>query len=328
MKAILIKQPGDVEQLQLEDITEPMAPEGFVKIRNRAFGLNRAETYYRAGNFGEINEPRVPGIEAVGEVIEDNSGTFQTGQKVITAMGGLMMAMHGSYAEYVIAPLENVLGVNSRLSWEELATIPEAYLTVWGALDKNLQIKKGQIILVRGGTSSVGLAAISYAKAMGLTVLASTRNSDNTERLKYFGADEVIVDDGNINEKIRVMYPQGVDCALEVVGASTVKDTLKTIKNWGKVCVIGLLGGPPVLENFGLMSDLPGTVSLSFFSSGILGDADLPLKNAPIQWIIEKIENNEIKSLLSKTFEFDQIREAHQFMESNRSIGKIVVKLN
>lgn len=327
MKAVVITKPGNVDELQIQDIDEPKMPEGHVKIRTKAFGLNRAETYYRAGNFGEITEPRIPGIEAVGEVVEDKSGQFRTGQKVITAMGGLMLARHGSYAEFVIAPASNVLAVETQLSWEELAALPEAYLTAWGALDKNLAIQKGQSLLVRGGTTTLGLAAITYAKAKGLTVVATTRNAANTELLISKGADQVIVDDGDIAEKIRALFPGGVDCALEVVGIATIKDTLKAIKPFGQLCVVGVLTGPPVFENFNLMSDLPNTVQINFFSSGVFGTPEMSFADSPIQWIADQVENKKIPSLISKVYEFDQIREAHQAMESNQILGKAVVKL-
>jgi len=327
MKAVLIKQPGDVDVLQIQDIDEPTTPDAYVKIKTKAFGLNRAETYYRAGNFGEINEPRIPGIEAVGEIVEDNSGMFRTGQKVITAMGGLMLARHGSYAEYVIAPATNVLAVDTKLTWEELATLPQAYLTIWGALDKNLVIQQGQSLLVRGGTTTLGLAAIVYAKAKGLNVTATTRNAANTDILVNKGADQVIIDDGSIAEKVLEIFPDGVDCALEVAGAATIIDTAKTVKHWGHVCMVGVLNGPPVLEKFSLMSDLPNTVKLSFFASGLFGSPQMPFSESPIQWIAEQLENKKIPSLLSKIYEFDQIRDAHQAIENNQALGKIVVKL-
>ncbi len=327
MKAILVNQPGGVEVLQIKDVAEPVAVNGQVKIRTRAFGLNRVETYFRAGDYGSITEPRIPGIEAVGEVVEDNSGKFRIGQKVITAMGGFMLARHGSYAEYVVAPASNVLALETQLPWEELAALPEAYLTIWGALDMNLAIQKGQTLLVRGGTSSVGLAAITYAKAKGLQVVATTRQEENRKLLLRYGAGEVIIDDGNVAEKVHSLFPGGVDCALEIIGAPTVKDTLKAIKPWGRVCVIGLLGGAPVLENFGLMSDLPNTVQLSFFSSGLLGSEQMPFSASPLQWIVEQVENKKMPSLLSKTYELDQIREAHSAIESNRSLGKSVIRI-
>jgi len=327
MKAVIISKPGGVEELKIQDVDEPITPDGFVKIRTKAFGLNRAETYYRAGNFGEINEPRIPGIEAVGEIVEDTTGQFRTGQKVITAMGGLMLARHGSYAEYVIAPITNVLAIETQLPWEELAALPEAYLTAWGALDKNMFIQKGQTLLVRGGTTTLGLAAITYAKAKGLNVVATTRNKENSTLLSSKGADHVIIDDGNIAEKVHAIYPDGVDCALEIVGIATIKDTLLVIKPWGQVCVVGVLTGPPIFENFNLMSDLPNTVQISFFSSGLFGAPQMTFSDSPIQWIADQIENKKMPSLVSKVFEFDQIRDAHQAIENDQALGKIVIKM-
>jgi len=327
MKAVVITKPGNVDELKIKNVDEPTTPDGYIKIRTKAFGLNRAETYYRAGNFGEIKEPRIPGIEAVGEIVEDNSGRFKVGQKVITAMGGLMLARDGSYAEYVIAPTTNVLVVDTKLPWEELAALPEAYLTIWGALDKSMNIKSGQILLVRGGTTTLGLAAISYAKARGLKVVASTRRDENKELLISKGADEVIVDDGDISEKVRAIFPDGVDCALDVVGIATIRDTLNAVKTFGQLCVVGVLTGPPIFENFNLMSDLPNTVQINFFSSGLFGSPQMPLSESPIQWIIEQIESKKMPSLVSKIYEFDQIKSAHQDMENNQILGKAVVKV-
>ncbi|VAW61330.1 hypothetical protein MNBD_GAMMA09-723 [hydrothermal vent metagenome] len=327
MKAVMINKPGNVEELKIQDVDEPQTPEGYVKIKTRAIGLNRAEIYYRGGNYGEINEPRIPGIEAVGEVVEDNSGQFKISQKVITAMGGLMLARHGSYAEYVIAPASNVLAVDTILPWEELAALPQASLTIWGALDKNLQIREGQSLLIRGGTTTLGLAAISYARARGLKVVATTRKAENKALLIKKGADTVIIDRGDIADEIRMIFPDGVDCALDVVGVETLKDTLKTVKHWGRVCVVGILSGAPILDNFNLMSDLPNTVSLSFFASGILGSEHLPLSESPVQWIIEQMESRKMTSQISKIFEFEQIQEAHRCIENNQALGKIVVKL-
>ncbi len=327
MKAVIITKPGNASALEIQDIDETITPEGYVKIKNKAFGLNRAEIYYRSGNYGEITEPRIPGIEAVGEICEDASGVYTVGQKVMTAMGGLMLARHGSYAEYVLAPINNVLAVNSNLPWEQLAAIPQAYLTVWAALDKNLAIEKDQTLLIRGGTTTIGLAAITYAKARGLHVIATTRSKDNKALLVSKGADEVIIDDGAIAETIRQHHPEGIDCALDIVGVGTIKDTSKTIKHWGRVCVVGILSGMPVLENFGLSSDLPNTVSISFFASGLFGSAELPLAESPIQWIIDQIEDNKIPSLVSRVYDFDQIQEAHKIIESDKALGKVVIKM-
>ncbi|OCO99980.1 MULTISPECIES: zinc-binding dehydrogenase [unclassified Ensifer] len=328
MKAYVIERAGGPEVLELRDIPSPEIQAGEVKIRVRALGLNRAEVYLRAGKMGAITGPRVPGIEAVGEIIADPSGTFRAGQRVATAMGGMQFSRFGSYAEEVTVLRNNVIDMSgSDLSWEELAALPEAYLTVWGALTRSLAITKGQALLVRGATSSVGLAAIAYAKARGLSVVATTRSSQNETRLRAVGADHVVVDGGEVAGRVRSLLPDGVDAALEVVGAATVRDTIKALKPFGGVTVIGLLGGPPVLEQLNLMQDLPGATRLGFFSSGLLGTATLPMSAAPLPWLSKEIAAGRIPSLRSRTFEFDRVPDAHRLMEDDQALGKLVVRL-
>ncbi len=328
MKAYVIKQAGGPEVLQLQDIPSVAPKHNEVRIRVQAFGLNRAEAYRRAGKMGPVDGVVVPGIEAVGEVIEDPAGVFQMGQKVATVMGGLQFSRHGSYAEEVTVLRSNVIALGeSKLSWTELASLPEAYLTIWGALTKSLNIKEGQTILIRGATSSVGLAAVTYAKALGLTVIATTRSAERTERLRTLGANHVVIDDVTIAEQVRALYPDGVDAALEVVGAATLRDTVKTLKPFGAVTVIGLLGGAPIIEQLHLMQDLPDATQLSFFNSGILGTPALPLTDAPLAWIAQEIEAGRIPSILTEVFDFDDIRRAHSVMESNQAFGKLVVRV-
>jgi len=328
MKAYVVEQPGGPEVLQLRDIPSPEPAADEVQIRVRAFGLNRAEVYWRAGQMGAITEPRVPGLEAVGEVIHDPAGVLRTGQRVATAMGGLQFGRNGSYAEQVTVLRSNVVALDgTALSWEDLAALPEAYLTIWGALDKSLRIQSGQTLLVRGATSSVGLAAIAYAKARGLKVIATTRSQANAARLKDMGADNVVVDPGAIAESVRNIVPAGVDAALEIVGASTLRDTIKTLRPFGAVNVIGLLGGPPVLDQFNLMQELPGATQLSFFTSGLVGTPALSLQDSPLPWIVQETAARRLPSLRTMTFDFDDVRRAHSVMESDRALGKLVVQL-
>lgn len=328
MKAYVIEQPGGPEALQLRDILPSEPTNDEVQIRVRAFGLNRAETYLRMGKMGDITSPRVPGIEAVGEIIHDPAGVFRTGQRVATAMGGMQFNRNGSYAEQVTVLRNNVVSLEgASLSWEDLATLPEAYLTVWGALDKSLVIQKGQTLLIRGATSSVGIAAITYAKARGLTVIATTRNAANSQRLYETGADTVLVDNGDIAQRVREIAPQGIDAALEIVGAATLRDTIKSLRPFGAVSVIGLLGGAPLLEQFHLMQDLPAGIRLNFFPSGLLGTQALTLKDTPLLWLAKEIAAKRIASIRTRTFAFDEVRQAHRLMESDRALGKLVVLL-
>lgn len=326
MKAIIATQPGTAEVLQIIETQEPLTKEGEVKIAVKAFGLNKAETYYRAGNFGQINPELALGIEAAGEVLTDPSGQYKAGDKVVTAMGGMMFSRHGGYAEVISVNKKNVKKINSDIDFVSLAALPELFSTVWGALDKNLNIKKGEVLLIRGATSGLGLASLVYAKAKGLTVIATTRNEDKTSLLQEKGADTVIIDDGKVGEKVRAIYPDGVDKALEIVGASTVVDTMQAIRSWGEVAVVGLLGGAPIIENFGLMSDLPSSVKLSFFQSGMLGSDVMPLEESPLDWVAEKMVNGEMPTITSQVFEYEEIKKAHALMDSNQANGKLVVK--
>jgi NADPH2:quinone reductase len=328
MKAYAIERPGSPEELKLVDIPSPRPQANEVRIRVKAFGLNRAEVYRRAGKFGPIEGQVVPGIEAVGEVIEDPTNSLRTGQRVGTAMGGMQFSRHGSYAEEVTVLRSNVIDLEgTALSWEELAALPESYLTVWGAIGGLLKHAGRPTVLIRGATASVGQAGVTFAKAHGATVIATTRKPEHAARLKAIGAAAVVIDGGDIAGQVREVAPDGADIALEVVGAATVRDTLKALRPFGTAVVIGLLGGAPVLENLNLMSDLPQATKLAFFGSGMLGTPALPLDEAPLKWIADEVASGRIPSLRVKTFDFDAVPEAHRLIESDRALGKLVVRL-
>lgn len=325
MRAIVASRPGGPEVLEVVETAEPEARDGEVKIKVHAFGLNKAESYYRSGAYGIFSPELALGYEAVGEVVDDPSGRMERGRRVATAMGGMMTQRHGGYAEFIAVNATNVIPINSGLDWAELAALPEAYLTVWGALERSLRIAGGDSILVRGATSSLGLAAVAFAKLQGLTVIATTRRTEGAATLEAFGADHVIVDDGRVRDSVLSLRPGGVEHAIEIVGASTILDTARCVRPWGEVVMVGLLGGPPILKELNLMMDIPNTVKLSFFNSQMLGSDALPLTDAPLDTIAHAIESGAVPSSLAKVFPVDAIREAHQLLDSGAAGGKIVV---
>lgn len=328
MKAYVVESAGGPEVLHLRDIPSATPNADEVRIQVRAFGLNRSEIYRRAGKMGPIAGLVVPGIEAVGEVIEDPSGTFRTGQRVATAMGGLQFSRPGSYAEEVTVLRSNVIDLDgTSLPWEELAALPQSYLTVWGALGRLMDATPKQTLLVRGATASVGLAAVAYAKARGMRVVATTRSAESGPRLTTVGADAVVIDTGSIADQVRAVAPQGVDMALDIVGAATVRDSLKALKPFGTAVAIGLLGGAPVLDSLHLMNDLPDATRLAFFTSGLLGTSALPLADAPLKWIAQKVASGAMPSLRVQTFDFDDVHRAHVLIENGRAFGKLVVRV-
>ncbi len=169
MKAVVIHQAGGPEVLNLEDRPMPAPKRGWILIRVRAFGLNRSELFTRQGHSPNVQFPRILGIEAVGEVVEAPGGGFGPGDKVATAMGGMGRAFDGGYAEYTLVPASQVLKVETGLEWATLGALPEMVQTAYGSLHTSLRLQAGQALLIRGGTTSVGLTAAILAKKLGAT---------------------------------------------------------------------------------------------------------------------------------------------------------------
>lgn len=169
MKSVVLYQPGGPEALKIEQRPIPKADKGQVLIQVKAFGLNRSELFTRLGLSPNVKLPRILGIEAVGLVHEAPGGEFPIDQVVATCMGGLGREVDGGYAEYTLIKAGYARPIETKVPWNILGALPEMLQTSWGALNRNLQIQAGQSLLIRGGTTSVGLAAAAIAKSQGLS---------------------------------------------------------------------------------------------------------------------------------------------------------------
>jgi len=323
MKAYAFKNHGGAENLELIDLETPIPEPGQVLIKIRARGINRAEIYMRQGLWGD--GPGVTGIECVGEIVTDTTATFRAGQKVAAVMGGMGREFNGSYGEFVTVGASNVFAVSSTLDWGALAALPESYATAWSAVINTLKIKPKQIILIHGGTSALGQAAINIAKGEGLTVIATTRQQNRRHLLERLDVDHILIDDDNLSANIRKRYPEGIDHVLELVGTSSLLELMKTLKKGGHICMAGVLGGNSALENFNPLFDLPIGVHLSAFGSYVFGTVDFPSSDIPMQMIIDKAENGTYKAAPDHVFPFSEMLEAHRLMDSYQAEGKVVV---
>lgn len=323
MRAIVRQQFGGPEQLVIQELPVPEPLPGHVVIQVKAFGINHAETYMRKGDWGDV--AKVSGIECVGLVKADPDGRFAPGQKVAALMGGMGRTISGSYAEYTRVPASHVVPIKTDLPWHDLAAVPEVYATAWTCLHGNLELAGGQTLLIRGATSALGQAALNIAAHAGARVIATTRNRERFPSLKALGAHRVELEGTDLSKRVRESLPSGVDAVLELVGNSTVLDSLSALRRNGRLCLAGFLGGLAPVSSFNPLMHMPSGVHFSFFGSFVFGASEFPLADVPLQAIVDRVAKGAYKANPARVFRFEEIQEAHRLMESNQANGKIVV---
>lgn len=323
MRAIVLSEPGPVQNLEIKELPIPTSPPGWVRIAVKAFGLNRSELHTRLGLAEGVTFPRVPGIEAVGVIDDPSDSDLQRGQQVATMMGGMGRTFDGGYADYTIVPHIQVIPFHSDLPWEVLGAIPETLQTAYGSLTTGLDFQPGQSLLIRGGTSALGLAATALAKDIGATVFATTRRAERAQALTEHGVDRVLIDTGQIAPAVRQVLSEGVDAALELVGTPTLPDTLAATRIHGTVCFTGMLSNQWTVPNFYPIGYIPNGVRLTAYGGE---SADLPA--AVLQRYLDKIAAGTVTFAPAHVYTMDEIRQAHDDMEHNRAVGKLVVRVS
>ena len=322
MKAAITTRAGKPNVIKIQEVLIPDIKPDWILIKVKAFGLNRSELFTRRGDSPGVTFPRIQGIECVGIVENDPSNTYKKGQQVAAIMGGMGRFFDGGYAEYTLVPKEIVFPFKSDLTWEVLGAIPEMFQTVSGSLNLALEIKREETLLIRGGTSSIGMLALQLAKAEGLTVISTTRNPEKKKVLLDKGADHVVIDNGEVSELVREIFPQGVNKVLELIGTRTLKDSLKSIALKGVVCMTGILGNEWSMKSFTPMGDIPSLGRLTVY----MGESK-NLSKELLQEFIDEVEKGSINLTIDKVFSLNEVSDAHQYMEDNKAKGKIVVKI-
>ena len=322
MQAVVVTRPGGLDALEIRDVPVPAPRPGWVRIKVKAFGVNESEVTTRKGESdAQVTYPRVPGIEAVGVIDQAGEGSgLRPGQQAATMMGGMGRAFDGSYAQYVTVPAAQVIAFESALPWEVLGALPEMFQTAYGSLSTGLALQAGQSVLIRGGTSTVGLSAAAMAKDLGATVISTTRSPERAGELRAMGVDHPVVDDGAIAEKVRELIPHGVDAALELVGCTVLPDTFACVRTHGTVCFTGALAGGWTIPDFTPFM-IPNGVRLTGYEGEATG-----LPAAVFQQQLQAIADGRLRAPVAKVYRgLQQVRDAQADVESGATPGKHVV---
>ena len=325
MRAVVVTRPGGLDALEIRDVPVPAPQPGWVRIKVKAFGVNESEvTTRKGGSDPEVTYPRVPGIEGAGVIDQapQDSG-LRPGQQVATMMGGMGRSFDGSYAQYVTVPAAQVIAFETSLPWDVVGALPEMFQTAYGSLTTGLDLQAGQTLLIRGGTSTVGLSAATMAKDIGATVISTTRHAGRADELRAMGIDHPIVDDGKIAGKVRDLAPNGVDAALELVGCTVLPDTFGCVRAHGTVCFTGALGGAWAIPGFTPFM-IPNGVRLTSYAGEAAG---LPAQVFAQQ--LQAIADGRLKAPVAKIYRgLEQVRDAQASVESGTTPGKHVVLLD
>lgn len=315
MKAIVIHHAGGPEALQLEDVPTPPVKPGWSLVKVKGFGINHSEIFTRQGLSPSVKFPRILGIECVGVIDQTTDpDRLPVGQKVISIMGEMGRAFDGSYAEYTLLPNDQIYPVQTDLDWQTLATLPETYYTAYGSL-LNLRLDAHDQVLVRGGSSGVGIAFLKLVKARWpqVKVTATSRHADKQDILLDQGYDQVIVDQGG-----HLQTDQRFNKVLELIGPATIKDSFQHTAAGGIVCSTGQLGGQWYLDQFDPIMDLAPNAYLTSFYSGNVDHARLDA-------MLDYVAKYHVEARPTKVFSLAEVPAAHAYLASHGSLGKVIV---
>jgi NADPH:quinone reductase-like Zn-dependent oxidoreductase len=327
MRAAVAERPEGADGLVVRDVPRPEPRPGWALVRVEAFGLNRSEYMTLRGWSGaDVTFPRILGIECVGRVEAVSEGSaVEPGTTVAAVMGGMGRAFDGGYAEYALLPERQLIALRTSLPWEMLGALPETFITAAGSLE-TLALTAGQTVLVRGGTSSVGLACLELARAAGLQAVASSRSEAKAASLLERGAIATALEGEGFVERARGMLPDGgADGVVDLIGGRAVLDSLALVRAGGTVCTSGMLGGEWVIDDFEPVGSIPSGHKLTAYHSEDASDASVggPLLRA----VVEQVERGAVDPGIDTVYSLEQIAEAHRRMAAGAATGKLVVVL-
>ncbi|MDX6618827.1 MAG: hypothetical protein QOK36_1213 [Gaiellales bacterium] len=324
MRAAVAERPEGPDALVVREVPRPEPRPGWALVRVEAFGLNRSEYMTLRGWSGpDVTFPRILGIECTGvvEAVAEGSA-IAPGTTVAAVMGGMGRQFDGGYAEYALLPERQLITLETTLAWDVLGALPETFITAAGSL-ATVDLEHGQTLLVRGATSSVGLACLELARAAGVRVVATTRSDAKAPELRRRGVDAIVREGDGFAERAQAVLSSGADAVVDLIGGPAVLDSLAVVREGGTVCNSGLLGGAWVLPGFEPIADIPSGRKLTSYQSSTAADARVggPL----LRSVVAAVERGTVDPGIDTVYALDEIAAAHRRMAAGAATGKLVV---
>ncbi|HEX3446088.1 MAG TPA: zinc-dependent alcohol dehydrogenase family protein [Chthoniobacterales bacterium] len=324
-KIVRFHQVGDASVLKLEELPKPQPKEGEVLLKVEAIGLNRAEVMFRSWQY--LDEPKFPsliGYEAAGIVEAVGPGVtgFKPGDRV-SSIPSFRMTEYGTYGEYVVLPAYALSRYPDNLSPAEGTSIWMQYITAYGVVEFG-GLKKGQHLLITAAASSVGLAAIQTAKAVGAISIATTRNKAKASALSDVGADFVInTNSEDLVQRVhKITDGKGFALAFDPIAGPGLETLAKAAGKGAMIMEYGALAPEPT--PYPLFAAISKGLTIRGYTLFEI-NTDPERQGRAKKFILDKLADGTFKPIIAKTFKLDEIVEAHRYMESNEQIGKIVV---
>lgn len=325
MKAIIVKEAGSVEQLQMSEQPKPIPKKGELLVKVKATAINRTDIIKRR-TYAEEKDHPILGVEVAG-VVEETvlDSNIQVGSRV---MG---LVNDGGYAEYAVMPVERAMTIPKSITFTEAAAIPEVFLTAYQTLFWLGNLTERETVLIHAGGSGVGTAAIQLAKELtNANIIVTAGTKEKLDYCKTLGADTCInyKEQAFDEEVMRQTNNKGVDVILDFIGASYFEKNFRSMKQDGRWVLIGVLGGAKVQE-VNLMKLMMKRVQLIGTLLTPRSDSyKAALANEFFNKTIKQFETKKLKPIIDRVFAFDEVKEAHEHMEANKNIGKIILKVH
>jgi NADPH:quinone reductase len=328
MRAAIITRPGGPEVLTVRGVSPPNVAAHHVIVRVHASALNRADLLQREGRYPvPAGAPHdIPGLEFAGEVAEVGPEVkrWRTGDRVFGITGG------GGNAECLLAHERTLVAIPDALSWTDAAAIPEAFITAHDALVTQANLRSGESVMIHAVGSGVGLAAAQLAHAMGARVYGTARSADKVSRARLYGVEEGLVVSGDLNAITRAVERwtsrRGIAVTLDLVGGPYFEADIAAAALKGRIILIGLVAGNRVTVSLGTLLNKRLTVRGTLLRSRSL-EEKIAATEAFARDVLPLLANGVVRPVVDSIFPLSEIREAHAYLESNQTFGKVVLEI-